>query len=67
LPSPPAALEPVEDEPALEPELEEAPQTDDDYPLRPGAGDDRSEEVEAYTRILSASSPEERSSAQPGA
>jgi hypothetical protein len=65
-PSPPAAIEPAEDEPAFEPEPDEAPETDDDYPLRPDAGDARSEEVEAYTRILSASSVEERSSAQPG-
>ena len=65
-PSPPAAIEPVEEEPAPEPELVEAPRADDDYPLRSDAGDARSEEVEAYTRVLSASSPEERSSPQPG-
>jgi hypothetical protein len=35
---------PVEDEPA---HLE-----DDAYPLRAGAGDERSDEVEAYTRVL---------------
>jgi hypothetical protein len=36
---------------------------DQDYPLRPDATDARSEEVEAYTRILS-SSPEERPAQQ---
>jgi hypothetical protein len=66
-PSVHVALESAEDEPELEPEPEEAPAPDDDeYPLRPDAGDARSEEVEEYTRILSASSAEERSPAQPG-
>jgi hypothetical protein len=64
--SPPAAIGAAEDEPAFEPEADASPETDDDYPLRSDAGDARSEEVEAYTRILSASSAEERSSAQPG-
>ena len=61
-----AAIEQAEDEPAVEPELEEVPAPDEDYPLRPNAGDARSEEVEAYTRILSASSAEEQPSAQSG-
>jgi hypothetical protein len=65
-PSPAVATEPVEEESELEPELEEVPPPADDYPLRSDAGDARSEEVEEYTRILSASSAEERSSAQPG-
>jgi hypothetical protein len=64
VPGPPVAIEPAEAEPAAEPDLQELP-ADDDYPLRTDAGDARSEEVEAYTRILSAPS-EERSSAQPG-
>jgi hypothetical protein len=67
-PGPAAAIERAEAEPRPEvgPELEEVPEPDDDYPLRSDAGDARSEEVEEYTRILSASSAEERSSAQPG-
>ena len=67
-PAPAAAVEPLGEEPESqpEPELEELPAADDDYPLRSDAGDARSEEVEEYTRILSASAAEERSSAQPG-
>jgi hypothetical protein len=41
------------------------PEVEDDYPLRSDAGDAPSEEVEEYTRVLSAS-PEERSSVQQG-
>jgi hypothetical protein len=65
-PGMPATVEPAEDEPAVEPELEDVSAPDEDYPLRPDAGDARSEEVEAYTRILSASSAEEQPSAQSG-
>ena len=65
-PAPSAVIEPLEGEPESEPELEELPASDDEYPLRSDAGDARSEEVEEYTRILSASTAEERSSAQPG-
>lgn len=59
---------PVEEVEAEEPEpIAEAvaPEDEDDYPLRADAGDARSEEVEEYTRVLSAS-PEERSTVQPG-
>jgi hypothetical protein len=66
VPGTPAAIESAEDEPAAEPELEEVSAPDEDYPLRADAGDARSEEVEAYTRILSASSAEEQPSAQSG-
>ncbi len=53
------------DEPEPAPEAEAEPEVEDDYPLRPDAGDAPSEEVEEYTRVLSAS-PEERSTVQPG-
>ena len=55
-----------EPEPVQEPEAEQAlppAASDDEYPLRPDAADAPSEEVEEYTRILSGSSPEERSPA----
>jgi hypothetical protein len=65
-PGPSAAIEHADPGPELEPEPDEAPQADDEYPLRPDAGDARSEEVEEYTRVLSASSAEERSPGQPG-
>ena len=46
----------AEDPPAPEPE----PAADDpDYPLRAGAGDAPSEEVEAYTRVIGAGSDED--------
>ena len=67
--SAPPATGPVEDEeePELAPELELPPPSDeagDEYPLRPDAADAPSEEVEAYTRILSGSSAEDSSPAQ---
>jgi len=52
----------AEPEPAREEHAADAP---DDYPLRHDAGDAPSEEVEAYTRVLSGSSSEERSQAEP--
>jgi hypothetical protein len=63
------AAGPAEDEPEPEPEQEPEPglppaASEDEYPLRPGAADARSEEVEEYTRILSGSPAEERSPAQ---
>jgi hypothetical protein len=60
-PEPEPEPEPVS-EPEPEPPLQ--PAAEDEYPLRPDAAHDPSEEVEAYTRILSGSSPEERSPAQ---
>ena len=62
------AAAPVEDEPEPEPEPVAEPAlqpaaSEDEYPLRPDAADAPSEEVEEYTRILSGSSPEERSPA----
>jgi hypothetical protein len=48
---------------AIEESAEPAPE--DDYPLRAGAGDSPSEEVEAFTRILGASQ-EERPAARQG-
>lgn len=63
--SAPPPVEDVEDE-EPEPIAEAvAAELEDDYPLRSDAGDARSEEVEEYTRVLSAS-PEERSTLQPG-
>jgi hypothetical protein len=58
--------EPV-DEQELEPSVEDsvAPEAEDDYPLRTDAGDAPSEEVEAYTRVLSAS-PDDGSPVQRG-
>jgi hypothetical protein len=59
-------VEDVEDEePEAAPEATVEPEVEDDYPLRPDAGDAPSEEVEEYTRVLSAS-PEERSTVQQG-
>ena len=59
-------VEDVEDEEAESaPEAAVEPEVEDDYPLRPDAGDAPSEEVEEYTRVLSAS-PEERSTVQQG-
>jgi hypothetical protein len=47
-----------EEAPPVEPEA--APATDDrDYPLRAAAGDEPSEEVEAYTRVIDAGSGED--------
>jgi hypothetical protein len=40
---------------------------DDEYPLRPGAGDAPSEEIEAYTRILDGSDGEASAEAEPAA
>ena len=40
---------------------------DDDYPLRVGAGDAPSEEIEAYTRILDGSDGEASAEAEPAA
>ena len=69
--SAPAMPLPLEDEEELElepePALELPPPSaaaDDEYPLRADAADAPSEEVEAYTRILSGSSPEEPSPVQ---
>jgi hypothetical protein len=56
----------VDEEP--EDALDQQPQVpglDDDYPLRPGAGDAPSEEIEAYTRILDGT--ESEASAEPAA
>src|SRR3954469_20772819 len=50
-PAPGEAGEVVEEPP--EEVEEELPIEDTDYPLRAGAGEEPSEEVEAYTRILS--------------
>jgi hypothetical protein len=61
-----ADVEDVEaEEPEAAPEAAVEPEVEDDYPLRPDAGDAPSEEVEEYTRVLSAS-PEERSTVQQG-
>src|SRR5215475_10021848 len=61
------AAEPEEEVEEVEPEpfaeVSIVPEDEEDYPLRADAGDAPSEEVEAYTRVLSAS-PEERSSVQ---
>jgi hypothetical protein len=63
----PPAVEPVEEVVEVEPEptrdVSMVPEDEEDYPLRPDAGDPPSEEVQAYTRVLSAA-PEERSSVQ---
>src|SRR5262245_47350936 len=56
-------VEPIEPEPAAEASI--VPEDEEAYPLRADAGDAPSEEGEAYTRGLSASS-EERSSEQQG-
>src|SRR4051812_14576176 len=56
-PPPPVA---AGEELAQEPEPLEAPALDDEYPLRPGAGETPSEEVEEYTRVLSGSAEDER-------
>ena len=61
------AAGPVQDEPEPEPDPGPAlppAASGDEYPLRPDAADAPSEEVEAYTRILSGSPAEERSPAQ---
>jgi hypothetical protein len=64
--APPPVEEVGEEEPEPEPIAEEPePEIVEEYPLRPGAGDAPSEEVEEYTRVLSAS-PEERSTVQQG-
>jgi len=67
----PVAIGSVGDEPEPEDEgeaevaLPPAPaEAADEYPLRADASDAPSEEVEAYTRILSGSASEERSPAQ---
>jgi hypothetical protein len=67
----PAAIGSVGDEPEPETDAEAevalppAPaEVADEYPLRSDASDAPSEEVEAYTRILSGSASEERSPAQ---
>jgi hypothetical protein len=48
--APPPELEP---EPAVEPVVEAVEPDDTAYPLRADAGSPQSEEVEAYTRVLS--------------
>ena len=58
----PAVPEPVEDE--AEAELPVPPPDEDVYPLRPGAADAPSEEVEEYTRVLSGPPSEEPSPAR---
>ena len=60
------SLATVDEEP--EDALDQQPQVpglDDDYPLRAGAGDAPSEEIEAYTRILDGT--ESEASAEPAA
>jgi hypothetical protein len=65
-PQPVDEVEEEEPEPGPETIAEEPePEVVDDYPLRADAGDAPSEEVEEYTRILSAP-PEERSTVQQG-
>jgi hypothetical protein len=61
----PAEPAPVDGEPTQAVEEAAEPAPEDDYPLREGAGDSPSEEVEAYTRILGAA-PEERPAARQG-
>ena len=52
IPPPPTVVEEIVEEPG--PVEEEEPAVEDtDYPLRANAGEEPSEEVEAYTRILS--------------
>jgi hypothetical protein len=64
--APPPGEDVDDEEPEVAPEVAAEPEVeDDDYPLRPGAGDAPSEEVEEYTRVLSAT-PEERSTVQQG-
>ena len=59
VPPPPAPVEAGEEpEPDAEP-LDEAP-AEDEYPLRPGAGESPSEEVEEYTRVLAAPAADDR-------
>ena len=59
-PPPPPAPVAAEEEPEPDAEpVDEAP-AEDEYPLRPGAGETRSEEVEEYTRILAAPAADER-------
>src|SRR3954465_4036377 len=58
-PPPPAPAEADEEpEPGMEPADEAA--AEDEYPLRPGAGETPSEEVEEYTRVLGAPAADER-------
>src|SRR4051812_27683300 len=57
VPPPPSVA--AEPELAPEPEPVEA-EAADEYPLRPGAGETPSEEVEEYTRVLSGSAEDER-------
>lgn len=58
VPPPPAAA--AEEELEHEPELLDEAAAEDDYPLRPGAGETPSEEIEAYTRVLGAPAADER-------
>src|SRR5205814_433947 len=53
---------PVAAQEELEPETEPAPvdEASAEYPLRPGAGETPSEEVEEYTRVLGAPAADER-------
>ena len=60
VPPPAPAPVPVENEPEPDAEpVDEAP-AEDEYPLRPGAGETPSEEVEEYTRVLGAPAADER-------
>jgi hypothetical protein len=59
VPPPPAPVAAGEEpEPDAEP-ADEAP-AEDEYPLRPDAGESPSEEVEEYTRVLAAPAADER-------
>jgi hypothetical protein len=63
VPPPPAVPVVPQEEPEPEAEpaaVDEAPA--DEYPLRPGAGETPSEEIEEYTRVLGAPAADERES-----
>jgi hypothetical protein len=62
VPPPPPVPVVAQEEPLPEAEpapVDEAP-AEDEYPLRPGAGETPSEEVEEYTRVLGAPAADER-------
>ena len=60
VPSPPPAPVAAEDEPEPDAEPVDEEPAEDEYPLRPGAGETPSEEIEEYTRVLGAPAAAER-------
>src|SRR6476646_628484 len=60
VPPPPPAPVAADEEPEPDAEPVDEGPAEDEYPLRPGAGETPSEEVEEYTRILAAPAADER-------